>query len=359
MKKIFSLILIIFALCAFAQTAKGSGGPDSFGYTWKDSDETGGPVFNWNDISGVGAMLNLGDEGVSTAVNIGFTFNFYGNNYNSLYICSNGFLSFSSQAIGPHLYQNTALPNANQPNNLLAVFWDDLDMSNMGNVYYHYDSVLKKFTVQFENVPLYGEESIGGNTFQVILYNDNRIEYLYKELEGTISMSTVGIENSAGNIATQLSYNSSAYLKNNLAVEFCPPSTKWLCINPKRGTVSGDSQLSVTADFNASGLSAGRYYSSIDIYSTDPDTPVLTIPVKFNVYELTAPQNPAISVSGGNVTLTWTAVPYASGYKVYSGANPYGTLTEDTSGSFTGPTTWTTAAGNQKAFYKITAVDAK
>src|SRR5262249_40922904 len=58
----------------------GSGGPDVFGYRWRDSDEPGGPVFDWVDITGIGTPITFtsGDDATTTGIPIGFNFPFYG-----------------------------------------------------------------------------------------------------------------------------------------------------------------------------------------------------------------------------------------------------------------------------------------
>ncbi len=71
---------------------------------------------------------------------------------------------------------------------------------------------------------------------------------------------------------------------------------------------------------------------------------------------LGAPANVNISYSSGNVTISWSPVSGAAGYKVYSSSSPYGSFTLDSSGVFNG-TQWTAAVSLTKKFYYITATN--
>ncbi|MCC7431767.1 hypothetical protein IT568_13075, partial [bacterium] len=107
----------------------GSGGPDSFGYTWKDSNAPGGPTYVWNNISGTGTAIGNNwtdgnkDEGfLQTA--IGFNFPFYGGTYNTVFISTNGFLTFSFYSAVTGTYTNPTIPTNDAVDNVISAFWD-------------------------------------------------------------------------------------------------------------------------------------------------------------------------------------------------------------------------------------------
>ncbi|HEO71624.1 MAG TPA: hypothetical protein ENN80_10205 [Candidatus Hydrogenedentes bacterium] len=68
--------------------------------------------YDFVDISGTGTSVSLGDDDMSSAIDMEFNFNWFGTPYSDIYIYSNGFLSFSggqpSYDYGPDgAYPNT------------------------------------------------------------------------------------------------------------------------------------------------------------------------------------------------------------------------------------------------------------
>ena len=231
----------------------GAGGPDNFGSVWIDSDEAGGPTFNWIEISGVGTDHFLTGDDNNVVINLPFVFPFYDAQKTSLRAGTNGYLTFGTTA---NTFTNQAIPTTAQPTDLIAPFWDDLNFTGSAKLYSWYDAVNNFFVIQYTNVPRLGSSSL--NTFQVILYPTGAIKFQYLTMSGTLNSATVGIENAAGNDGLQIAFNTT-YVKNNLAVYISVPSTFIIDVEPAFGTIEEGDELEVVMT-----------YSSID-YS-DPGT---------------------------------------------------------------------------------------
>jgi hypothetical protein len=256
------------------QTA-GFGGPDDYGYSWIDSDESGGPNFMWVEISGIGTPLNLYDDDYQS-VNLPWTFDFYGSSKTSLLISSNGYLTFGSDGTD---YSNDPIPDPTNPNDLIAVFWDDLNPSTGGQVYYYYDSSNDRFIVEWYQVPHYYNS--GSYTFEVILYPNGDMLYQYYNMNGELTSATIGIENQDASIGLQVVYNAS-YIHNNLAV-LITTNQGWLSVYPRSGSLMPGNEQAITVEFNTAGLSEGPYFGSIYIASNDPDEDTIVVPVSLVV----------------------------------------------------------------------------
>ena len=74
------------------------GGPDQFGYSWRDNDEAYGVTYEWNDNQGQQIQHPAGENWISGALKLGWKFPFYGKEFDSLYVSQNGWLSFSNKS---------------------------------------------------------------------------------------------------------------------------------------------------------------------------------------------------------------------------------------------------------------------
>jgi len=154
-------------------------GPDQYGYYAIDNTDTSypeAPTYSWIEIDpahgGNGTQVQLGDYGTyqdkSRAIDLPFTFQFYGQTFNRATICSNGWMAMGDTYLTD--YRNWTIPGAGSPQNLIAVFWDDLEeTSGGGHVYQRYDAANHRFIVQWSRMD---NEFTGNiNTCQVILHD--------------------------------------------------------------------------------------------------------------------------------------------------------------------------------------------
>jgi titin len=155
-------------------------------------------------------QITFTDDTYIGPINLGFQFNLFGNEFSSVYINSNGNLTFNS---GDSTYNNYKLPR-NDNFKRVSPFWDDIDFRNGGLC--SYNNVNQGiFVVSFVNAPLYGRGTSVLNTFQVILigtnntfgYTKGSIIFSYTRLEGlggtadsgdSINTATVGLNNGDG-----------------------------------------------------------------------------------------------------------------------------------------------------------------
>ncbi|HRY83264.1 MAG TPA: choice-of-anchor D domain-containing protein [Candidatus Cloacimonadota bacterium] len=163
------------------------------------------PAYSWvNETSNSVIETADQDDTAWGPFPLGFVFNYYGVNYSDVWVSSNGFVSFGS---GSNAWTNSVLPNSSTPNNLIALFWDDLEyFAGTSNVYYGGNG--STFTITFDHFGRTGSayDPLLSVTAQVILYADGRIKLQYNDIAGSLTgnfSATVGIENADGSKGIQ------------------------------------------------------------------------------------------------------------------------------------------------------------
>ena len=281
----------------------GAGGPDQFGYIWIDSNHAGGPEFDWFEISDVGTRLPLTDESIAD-VSLPFAFPFYGDLKTKVRICSNGYLTFGTAS---SKWTNTPIPDPADPNDLIAIFWDDLDPGTAGDVYYYHDQEAGRFIVEYQGVAKWREPSVS-YTFQAILYPNGTILFQYLEMVGELNSATVGIENATGTDGLQVVYNAS-YIEDGLAIGFAPVGSI-LRVNPTSGYLVPGERQEIQLTLGSPDATYGTYSLYLYVSANDPYRPFATIPVTL---KLNAP--PAVAITApeggdelhGMTEIEWTA----------------------------------------------------
>ena len=219
------LLPLLLAVPAFA----GQGGPDSFGYTWIDSN-SGYPVpIEYDPPSS--SDVEVGSDSYGT-VPIGFAFPFYGQTYTTVEAQADGGLTFGDPSFDLP-YNNQCLPLGGTPPMILP-WWDDLEpwgggwFDDADMQYSTYGTAPNRvFVLQYEGADHY---SVSGEvTFEVHLHEDGVIEMLYLDtnLSGSSyddgNSATIGMQDANGAAWLQIDCNDDV-LQENYVIAFLPPA---------------------------------------------------------------------------------------------------------------------------------------
>jgi len=181
--------------------------------------------FNFMNINETGINTDLSGDDVSINIPIGFNFPFYQEIQNNITISSNGFLVFGFEGTTP---ENLNIPNISEPNNLIAPFWDDLNLKIGGSIFYELSGISpdRKLIIQWDNIPHFLFTPLG-STFQTKLFENGIIEFHYFNTNFSNpffdfgASATIGVENIDGSEGTQYSHNE-AIIFEGLGLSFIP-----------------------------------------------------------------------------------------------------------------------------------------
>ena len=242
-------------------------------------------TYDWIDISNDYQVLNMthNDYASEESINLNFDFPFYNDSFSSFIVNSNGWLGFGQDNTA---WDNLSIPNNQAPLNAIFGFWDDLnplnDSNSSGNGLIKYSNMSDMSVVWFDGVDHWPTNFEGSNyDFQMVLYNSGNIRFNYRTMLGDASSGTIGVQNSDGSLATQLSYNTNFAHDELSALIYRFPS--WLSLNISEDNLVPGASLVMELLFDASNLEVGVYEYQMVLETNDFQQPYVYVPITLTV----------------------------------------------------------------------------
>ena len=277
-------------------------------------------LFNWSSApcpslptGGTNAFSTNCDDCVTGQIPIGFTFNYFGTNYTTAVIQSNGILGFGSFTFTG--YSAFSIPASGNPNNYIAGMFADIDIRYGGTITYQTIGTApnRQFVVSYTNVVPYNGGSAGTGTasFQIVLNENGSFNVIISQLSANWyastsgAVATSGCENATGTVAVPVPGRN---------------STDWPGITPAEQDCNTFTPVVCTF------LRWQEGATTISTNATQNVTPAATT-------TYTAYWNCGGSICTDDVVITLPAVPTTTGTTICQGTS--GTITTSSCGANT------------------------
>lgn len=212
-------------------TSTSPSGPDGYGYYAYDNTESQpagcASTYSWIEIApfygGPGTSLNMSDlaedDDDSQVRELPFDFTMYGQSFDSITICSNGWIALGSYPTIDD-FRNYRMGSPIGAPNMVAAYWDDLYIQGAdSNVYVYHDAVDHLYIIEWR---ARGQYSDASEVFQIVLYDpafypsatgDGKIKVQYHTVtlaqnnnSNDNDYATVGIQNDDHSIGLDYYY---------------------------------------------------------------------------------------------------------------------------------------------------------
>ncbi|MBB6461362.1 S8 family serine peptidase [Flammeovirga kamogawensis] len=263
----------------------------NYSYAWKDNmkelsgfEDLESPSYQFIDITKNGEKIDLELDDYWKAVKLPFSFNYYGIEYDSIYIGIHGQMSFNyyhGAPLGDKIWYPLEIPFAHDINNLVAPLWmagetDYYDENPNKGIWYYEDD--EKFVVTYERYQHFASIMGGHTTAETIFYKDGRIKMQYKTWNQTgvdfwSKWLTIGLENQDGTEGVMVNFYRS-YIQDGLVIEYTPTE--------KTIIPAGESKTLHFA-VDAENLLDGQYKTTLALHSESPNNEKVEVPVNLTV----------------------------------------------------------------------------
>jgi hypothetical protein len=287
----------------------------SIGYTYDATVDNSDVKFDWVDIvnNGLGEQNNFSYYSSHdwVAVDLPFTFKYYGKDYNTLYIYNTGFVSFTKRTDEQAWPEPPGdFPAGSIYTNVIAPYWGlhSMDQTKTAGTY-HYETD-DQVVISFME---YGNSMNVGVDYQLILNKDGSFKFQYKADENVsdaVIFSTFGVAGISDEDANGIRLPD-RYVAFRNAVQFSPVVEQRVLIGS-----SSTADIKVVAD-----AMKGDYESSITLNTNVPGKEKIVIPVTLHI------TGEAKAQFSDDVTVQhpagWASTDYTD-YMIQMGAAYYG-----------------------------------
>jgi hypothetical protein len=271
--------------------------------------------------AGVDINPTFVDDIFFSVIPIGFTFNYFGNNYDSLVVSTNGSVSFNTSLANTHCgwaISGITIPySSNELNNSILAPFQDLDAgianpTSSIRVALYGTAPNRRFVISFDSIPIFSCTTLI-NTSQIILYETTNVIDINIENKPVCAgwntgAAILGIQNANGTFAyTPPGRNGTQWTATNESWRFTP-TNDFEKICKIKGNVFFDINNNCVLDPNEKWIINQLVSANNGKYSTRINT--------FGEYTLTVPDTGAYTITYEPTEYIYRLCPQESSYKV-------------------------------------------